>query len=112
MTDMQEIWVRFLGQEDPLEMEMVPHSYILAWKIPWAEGPSPWGHKESNATEHKNTYTCRSYTFLHPFVFKFLSLYEFFVLCLAPILPRSLHSPQDYLWKVDVKSKNAVTPWQ
>ena len=24
-----------LGQEDPLEEEMVTHSTILAWKIPW-----------------------------------------------------------------------------
>ena len=28
-----------LGWEDPLEYEMVPHSTILAWKIPWAEEP-------------------------------------------------------------------------
>ena len=26
-----------LGQEDPLEEEMVTHSSILAWKIPWTE---------------------------------------------------------------------------
>ena len=26
-----------LGQEDPLEEEMVSHSSILAWKIPWTE---------------------------------------------------------------------------
>ena len=36
---MQETWVRFLGQEDPLEKEMVTHSSILAWKIPWTEEP-------------------------------------------------------------------------
>ena len=29
---MQETWVRSLGQEDPLEKEMVTHSSILAWK--------------------------------------------------------------------------------
>ena len=28
-----------LGQEDPLEKAMAPHSSILAWKIPWAEEP-------------------------------------------------------------------------
>ena len=32
-------WVRFLGQEDPLEKEMATHSSILAWKIPWTEEP-------------------------------------------------------------------------
>ena len=36
---MQETWVRFLGQEDPLEKEMAAHSSILAWKIPWTEEP-------------------------------------------------------------------------
>ena len=37
---MQMTWVRFLGQEDPLEKEMSTHSSILAWKIPWTEEPS------------------------------------------------------------------------
>ena len=36
---MQETWVRFLGQEDPLEKEMAIHSIILAWKIPWTKEP-------------------------------------------------------------------------
>ena len=34
---MQEIWVRFLGWEDPLEKGMATHSSILAWRIPWTE---------------------------------------------------------------------------
>ena len=33
------MWVRSLGQEDPLEEEMATHSSILAWKIPWIEEP-------------------------------------------------------------------------
>ena len=36
---MQETWVRSLGWEDPLQEEMVTHSSILAWKIPWTEKP-------------------------------------------------------------------------
>ena len=28
-----------LGGEDPLEKEVVTHSSILAWRIPWAEEP-------------------------------------------------------------------------
>ena len=36
---MQEMWVRWLGQEDPLEEEMATQSSILAWKIPWTEEP-------------------------------------------------------------------------
>ena len=37
---MQETWetqVWSLGQEDPLEKEMMTHPNILAWKIPWTE---------------------------------------------------------------------------
>ena len=34
MQEIQEMWVRSLGQEDPLEKEMATHSSILAWKIP------------------------------------------------------------------------------
>ena len=36
---MQETWVRFLAQEDPLEKEMATHSSTLAWKILWTEEP-------------------------------------------------------------------------
>ena len=39
LPPMRETGVRSLGQEDPLEKEMVPYSSILAWKIPWAEDP-------------------------------------------------------------------------
>ena len=31
---LQEMWVRSLGQEDPLEEGMATHSSILAWRIP------------------------------------------------------------------------------
>ena len=33
----QEMRVRFLGREDPLEKEMATHSSILAWEILWIE---------------------------------------------------------------------------
>ena len=36
---MQEIRIRSLGQEDPLEKGMGTHSNILTWKIPWTEEP-------------------------------------------------------------------------
>ena len=39
MQETQEIWVEFLGQEDPLEKEMATHSSILPWEIPWTEEP-------------------------------------------------------------------------
>ena len=34
---MQELWVRSLVQEDPLEKELATHPSILAWKPPWTE---------------------------------------------------------------------------
>ena len=39
VQETQEMWVRSLGQQDPLEEEMATHSSILAWKIPWTEEP-------------------------------------------------------------------------
>ena len=36
---MQEMRVRSLGPENPLEEEMATHSSILAWGIPWTEEP-------------------------------------------------------------------------
>ena len=43
---LQETQVRSLGQEDPLETVMAPHSSILAWRISWTEesgGLQPMG---------------------------------------------------------------------
>ena len=39
MQEAQEMQVRFLGQEDPLEEGMATHSSILAWRMPWI---LPW----------------------------------------------------------------------
>ena len=56
--------VQSLGQEDPLEEEMVTHSSMLAWKIPWTETLgglySPWDCKEldrTEATEHTHKHS-------------------------------------------------------
>ena len=54
---MQEIWVRFLDREDPLEKEMATDSSILAWRIPWTEEPGrlqSMGSQESDTTERPN----------------------------------------------------------
>ena len=39
MQETEEMYVRSLGQEDPLEEGMATHSSILAWKIPWIQEP-------------------------------------------------------------------------
>ena len=60
---MQETWVQFLGQEDPLEMETAIHSSILAWRIPRTEEPGrlhrlqSTGLQESDTTERLSTHT-------------------------------------------------------
>ena len=40
-------WARSLGQEDPLEEETATHSSILAWEVPWTEGPGGLQSMES-----------------------------------------------------------------
>jgi len=50
---MQEIKIRFLGWEDPLEKEMATHSSVLAWEIPWTVEPDrlhSMGSQESDMT--------------------------------------------------------------
>ena len=51
--------VQSLGQEGPLEEEMVTHSSSVAWIIPWTEERGglrgSWGCKESDTTEHART---------------------------------------------------------
>ena len=39
MKEAQGMKVWSLGREDPLEKEMVTHSCIIAWRIPWTEEP-------------------------------------------------------------------------
>ena len=34
MQETQEMWVRSLGQEEPLEEGIATHSSIFAWRIP------------------------------------------------------------------------------
>ena len=39
LSAIQETWVQFLDQEDPLEKGMFTHPSVLAWRIPWKEEP-------------------------------------------------------------------------
>ena len=61
MQKTQEMRVWSLGGEDSLEEEMVTHSNILAWKIPWTEEPgglqsqtqlSDWAHTRVHTHTH------------------------------------------------------------
>ena len=54
---MQEMRVRPLGQENPLEKEMATHSSSLTWEIPWTEEPGglqSMGSQESDRAERLN----------------------------------------------------------
>ena len=58
---MQEMQVRSLGREDPLEEEMATHSSILAGESPGQRGLlgySPWGRMESDTTISIRTNGC------------------------------------------------------
>ena len=79
MQEMQDTQVQSLGQEDPLRRKWQPNPVGLensmdrgAW---W--GYSPWGHKESDMTEHTHTHShstlCSSST---DFGWQFASLKE------------------------------------
>ena len=39
VQEIQETWVRSLGQEDLMEEEIATHFSMLAWKIPWTKKP-------------------------------------------------------------------------
>ena len=53
MQEVQEMLARYLGQEDPLEEGMAPHSSILEWGIPLAEEPGGLWSTESQRVIHE-----------------------------------------------------------
>ena len=48
----QEMSIRFLGREDPLEKEIATHSSILAWEISWTEEPGVLQSMGSQRVRH------------------------------------------------------------
>ena len=52
VQETQETWVRSLGWEAPLEKGMATLSSILAWEMPWAEGPGGLQPMGSQRTGH------------------------------------------------------------
>ena len=55
LPSMQEAWVDpwvgSVGWEDPLEEGKATHSSILAWGIPWTEGPGALQFMESQKSQ-------------------------------------------------------------
>ena len=70
---MQKTWVQSLGQEDPLEKEMVTHFSILAWEIPRTEEPgrlqSLGSQKQSDMTERLK-HACTLYLYYSLSIFE------------------------------------------
>ena len=62
LPTMQETRVHSLGQEDLLEKEIATHSGILAWKIPWMEGP---GRLQSTGSIAQSRTWLRDFTFTY-----------------------------------------------
>ena len=66
MLETSEVQVQSLGQEDPLEEELVPTPVLFLGKSHGQRslvGCSPWGHKELDTTEllSRHTHTCIQY---------------------------------------------------
>ena len=52
LSTTQETQIQTLAREDLLEKEMVTHSSILAWKIPWTEEPGRLQSRGSQRVGH------------------------------------------------------------
>ena len=60
LPTMGDTRVQSLGQDDPLEKGMAPHSSVLAWRIPWTEELGrlqSMGSQESDMTERLSTHS-------------------------------------------------------
>ena len=58
---MQEMWVRSLSREDPLEKEMATHASIPAWEIPRTEEPGGLKRVGHGLTNKQEQYTDRNW---------------------------------------------------
>ena len=52
MPAMQETWVQFQGQKDPLQKGMANHSSFLAGRTLWTEEPGRLQSNESHRVRH------------------------------------------------------------
>ena len=101
---MQETWVWFLGQEDPLEKEMATCSSILAWELPWEEesgGTTVYGvEKELGMIEWLNNNNKHIYMY-HFAVYLKLTRYCKTTMCCAVLSHFSCVWFFATLWTVD-----------
>ena len=62
---LQETGVRSLGQEDPLEKTMAPHSSTLAWRSPWTEEPGRLLSMGLQRVRHDRVTSLSLFPFMH-----------------------------------------------
>ena len=55
LSSMKKTWIPSLGQEDPLEKEMVTHPSILVGRIPGTEEPDKLQSMESQSQTGLNS---------------------------------------------------------
>ena len=60
----EETKVRSLGREDPLEKEMITHSSVLAWRIPWTQEHG--GLQSMGSQRVRQNWTTNTFTFFLP----------------------------------------------
>ena len=69
----QETRVQAPGGEDPLEKGMATHSSILAWRIPWTEGPvqSMGSQSQTQRTDTKSdcSHSVNTYIYIYSHVY-------------------------------------------
>ena len=96
---MQETWVQFLGQEDPLEKETATHSSILAWEIPRTEEPGALQSMGCKRVRHNLETKQQLYTVLYwinTLSFCFIpSHYFIYALKIAPFSPLDFPGSSD-----------------
>ena len=68
MPAIQETWVQFQGQEDPLEKGMATYSSILAWTIPWTEETGGLQFMGSQRLDTTNTFQQENIKFVNIYV--------------------------------------------
>ena len=72
-ASMQETQVWSLDQEDPLEKGLASHSSILAWRIPWTEGPDGLQILGSQRLGHD--WVTNNFTFFHVYTHTHTRIY-------------------------------------
>ena len=91
LPPMRETRVRSLGQEDPLEKEVVTHSSILAWRIPWTERPGGLQSMGSQRVGHDWATSLSLISSPSFFLFTFLWLTQLFWTVCSCLPSRSSH---------------------